>query len=1162
MSIAHPDSSPPNDPSESAHLPDPADYQGQLHLQRADLPLFFAGRIVALPVTLHNESRVVWPAAGDHPVRVAYHWLHPDGTLWVRDGRRTNLSGDLEPGGSIALEAVIEPPEEPGAAILQLTAVQERRSWFEPHGFGQVDLNVDILDFTEYARGSIEALHDLPEPRAGETVSLAVRLRNDGAQIWPAQGFYAARISYHWYSMDDHLVERDGLRTNLPADLKGGESRIMAAQVKMPPNPGTYILEWTVVQDRVAWLEESGTFQSARITVEVGEPVPATERDATAERAKALQAHAQEIEKWQYAGWIERYDTLHPEDVRLAQRLMNTWPRYPLISILMPCFNSPTPFLREAVESVLAQIYPYWELCIADDASTEPYVRPLLEEYAARDPRIRVTFREVNGHISAASNTALEMAQGEFCLLLDHDDRLAAHALFFVVGEILHDGRLEWIYYDEDKIDEGGRRFAPHFKCEPNPDLFLGAAYMAAHATYRTERLKDVGGFRLGYEGSQDHDLGLRVFENVLLSQIKHIPHILYHWRTHAGSVACNFLQKPYAYTSGVRAISDYLHRRGIATTVEKLHHVSGYRIRYHLPDPAPQVSIIIPTRDRLDLLRTCIASILHKTRYQNYEILIINNQSIQLETLRYFKYLTESGIAHIVDYDGPFNWSALNNFGVKQAQGELLCLLNNDTEVITESWLDEMVSHALRPDIGVVGAVLWYPDNRMQHGGVVLGLKSSVAGHIFTRLPRNSFPIYRVYLAQNYSAVTGACMVMRKIVFEAVGGMNECYLRIGLNDVDFCLRVQSELNLRVLWTPFAELYHHESASRGTPSTAQDKYQQLCEVYYMRSHWFHEINEDIYFNPNLALDARYIRADPPRITARKSLRVCQFLNRPKLAFIHIPKTAGSALRAALEFEYPGRALMVISGMENIKLYDGDQAMIDKIRRRASKAEVWFSHFSVGFGDLLDLDCVYLAILRDPVSRVVSHYRQLLKLNISPVNTLIENHFSFRDMISKGIIPGNLMVRKLLGERPEIATWDQIEKGGRAYAANFCGFSFPVEAWTGEDDKVLARLDQAPDNNPAWLEQVIATIHSQFAFVGRQEALDEQVKILGEHLNWDPGMKIPQVNVGSKKFPVELDDDLRQLIEEHNQLDRQLYDYISALPNGYWMNDSLIRKVSI
>ncbi|HAS82517.1 MAG TPA: hypothetical protein DCS43_07560 [Verrucomicrobia bacterium] len=280
MSIAHPDSPPPNDPSESVHLPDPADYQGQLHLEKVDLPLFFTGRIVALPVTLHNESRVVWPAAGDHPVRVAYHWLRPDGTLWVRDGRRTNLSGDLGPGESIALEAVIESPDEPGAAILQLTAVQERRSWFEPHGFSKVDLNVEILDFTEYARGGIEPVHDLPEPRAGETVSLAVRLRNEGAQIWPAQGFYAVRISYHWYSMDDHLVERDGLRTNLPADLKGGESRIMAAQVKMPPNPGTYILEWTVVQDRVAWLEKSATFQSTRTTVEVGEPLPETEREA------------------------------------------------------------------------------------------------------------------------------------------------------------------------------------------------------------------------------------------------------------------------------------------------------------------------------------------------------------------------------------------------------------------------------------------------------------------------------------------------------------------------------------------------------------------------------------------------------------------------------------------------------------------------------------------------------------------------------------------------------------------------------------------------------------------------------------------------------------------------------------------------------------------
>ena len=1058
-----------------------------------------------------------------------------------------------------ALDARIDPPEMPGQAVLQLTAVQEDRSWFELHGFSSVDLNVEILDFTEYARCSVEPLHALPDPRAGEQLLLAVRLRNAGAQVWPAQGSYPARVSYHLYAADGSLLHRDGLRTNLPHDLNAGDSRVIFAQVKMPVTAGSYVLEWTVVQDRVAWFEQSKTFQTARVCVEVGEPIPIANQKDTAARAKQLQAHAQAIERWRYADWIDRYDTLHPEDVRLAQRLMSNWPRQPLISILMPCFNSPEPFLREAIESVLAQLYPHWELCIADDASTEPYVRPLLDEYAARDARIRVTFRDVNGHISAASNTALEMAQGEFCLLLDHDDRLAAHALFVVAGEILRDGRLEWIYYDLDNIDEQGQRYSPHFKSGPNPDLFLGVNFMAAHATYLTERLKSVGGFRLGYEGSQDHDLGLRVLESIGHSQISHIPHILYHWRAHSQSVAANFLQKPYAYASGVRAVSDYLQRRGVQAKVEILHHVSGYRIRYPLPDPAPLVSIIIPTRDRLDLLRRCIGSILHKTRYPNYEILLIDNQSNLPETLRYFEYLTDTGIAHIIHYDHPFNWSGLNNIGVQRAKGEVICLLNNDTEVITESWLDEMVSHAVRPEIGIVGAALWHYDNMMQHGGVVMGF-SGVAAHLFNGLHRRKIHTYRAHITQNFSAVTGACMTMRKSVYTAVEGMNERYLPVAFNDVDFCLRVQSQLNLRVLWTPFAELYHHEQASRGKAITDPDQTQRHREVAYINTHWLSNIENDVYFSPNLALDPSYKRADPPRILLRKSIRAYHFSDQPKLAFMHIPKTAGVALRKAIKSEYPDTALLVVSGKENMLVYDRDPEVLSAIRQRANRATVWFSHFSYGFGELLDLQCTYLTFLRDPVQRVISHYRYLMQLDYSPINhSVCLQEMSLETMLRKGIIASNLMVKQILGQRPEKASWDQIEKGGRAYAGNFCGFSFPVEVWTEEDEKLLALPDQAPENDPAWVEQAIETIQNQFAFVGRQENLDEHVSILGERLGWDQNMKVPKMNLGSKKFNVEIDENLRQLIEHHNQLDRKLYEYIINQPNGYWINELLLKK---
>ncbi len=572
-----------------------------------------------------------------------------------------------------------------------------------------------------------------------------------------------------------------------------------------------------------------------------------------------------------YATWEKRFDTpTLEEQVILRAELEALSPEHrPLISVLMPVYNPPEQWLVKAIESVRAQFYPHWELCIADDASPATHVRRVLEDFAQRDARIKVTFREENGHISASSNSALDLASGEFVALLDHDDELAPRALADVVLAAARQPGLEFIYSDEDKIDELGRRYDPYFKPDWNPDLLLGQNYTCHLSVFRTARVRAVGGFRTGYEGSQDWDLTLRVITGLAAAQVHHIPRVLYHWRAIPGSTALVIDEKSdYPFIAAKKALTDHLARLSLAAELVpvKGHH---WRILHALPSPAPKVSIIIPTKNAVDLLRLCVGSILAKTTYPDFEIIVVNNRSDDPATLAYFGELRGLGV-RVLDYDAPFNFSALNNFAVSAANGPVLAFLNNDLEVIAGNWLDEMVSQALRPEIGAVGAMLYYPDDTVQHAGVVLGLtgpagRDGVAGHAFKDAPRGSEgQRNRLRLAQNYSAVTAACLVIRAKTFAAVGGFNEPDLPVAFNDIDFCLRVQ-QAGYRNLWTPFAELYHHESASRGAEDTPEKLERFLREAAYMRRVWGRQLDHDPAYNPNLTLKQEdFSLAFPPR----------------------------------------------------------------------------------------------------------------------------------------------------------------------------------------------------------------------------------------------------------------------------------------------------------
>ncbi|MGI8436358.1 MAG: glycosyltransferase family 2 protein, partial [Chthoniobacterales bacterium] len=563
-----------------------------------------------------------------------------------------------------------------------------------------------------------------------------------------------------------------------------------------------------------------------------------------------------------YNSWIRRYDRLEREDKRLIAEQIARFESSPLISVLLPVYNSHPKWLRRAVRSVQAQLYPQWELCIVDDASSDRKIWPLLEKLARRDPRIRILRRAENGHISAASNDALAFARGEFVALLDHDDEIAPTAFYYVVLALQKNPALQVVYSDEDKLDRRSRRSDPYFKSDWNPQLFLGQNFISHLGVFRTELVRRVGGFRVGFEGSQDYDLTLRCLGQIEPLGIEHIPRVLYHWRTTDQSTASYATAKPYAQEAALRAVQEHLDRTGVAGTVEP-HYGAYQRVRYNLPNEHPLVSILIPTRDRAELLRTCLESIFARTDYQPYEVLVLDNESSEPETFEYFESL--GGCVRIERITGPFNYSRLNNQGVAFARGSLVLLLNNDIETRDASWLSEMVSLVTQPGVGLVGARLWYPNGTMQHGGVILGA-GGIAGHAHAGLRHEHGYFARAHLTQNFSAVTAACALVRRDLYLELGGLDEENLAVAFNDIDFCLRLRAA-GWQIVWTPHAELTHHESASRGFDDTSAKQVRFLAEIDFMNAKWGETLQRDPFYNPNLSLGENlFTLAFPPRLT--------------------------------------------------------------------------------------------------------------------------------------------------------------------------------------------------------------------------------------------------------------------------------------------------------
>lgn len=563
----------------------------------------------------------------------------------------------------------------------------------------------------------------------------------------------------------------------------------------------------------------------------------------------------------EYPGWIRRYEQTDERARQAAQAQIGGFSHAPLISILMPVVNPSPAHLRAAIQSVQVQFYPVWELCIALDASTAPSIATLLRQARAHDSRIKMTTHD--GQATAASNAALRLATGQFVAKLDHHDLLSPRALFEAATRIAANPEIDIIYSDEDQIDESGGRSMPYFKSGWNPDLMLAQNMINHLGVYRHALINRIGGFRSELDGSPDYDLALRAVAKSTPERIIHIPRVLYHARQ--GGVTFSQAAQEQCAINGRRAVSDFLIPDIPDIRVEPVPDVPAWnRVIYPVPRPEPLVSVVIPTRNHADMLGRTVEGLLFRTDYPSIEVLIVDNGSDEPASLVLLDRLAQDSRVRVLRCPGPFNYSALNNRAVRDSAGALILLLNNDIDVIHPDWLREMVSQAIRPEIGAVGAKLLYPDGTIQHGGITVGM-GGVAGHRYLHQPQNGIGYFgQLILVRNVMAVTGACLMVRRQTFLEVGGLDEEALPVAFNDVDLCLKL-AEQGYRNLWTPYAKLYHYESASRGTDLTGQKAVRFKRELTHMRTRWGRRLDHDPYWNPNLSLHGcDILLAFPPR----------------------------------------------------------------------------------------------------------------------------------------------------------------------------------------------------------------------------------------------------------------------------------------------------------
>lgn len=548
-----------------------------------------------------------------------------------------------------------------------------------------------------------------------------------------------------------------------------------------------------------------------------------------------------------YQIWIEKNE---PTKEELQEQKNTKFKINPKISIIIPMYNTPVNFFEELVDNLIGQTYSNWELCLADGSPEE---NKELEKIYKKDERIKYKFIGENKGIAGNTNEALSLVTGDFVALLDHDDLLPLFSLYEIVKCINENPDAEFIYTDEDKFEKlGGKRYDPYFKSDFATDTLRANNFICHFSVFKKELMDKLGGFRSEYDGAQDYDILLRMSEET--NKIVHIPKILYHWRVHALSTAkAGGTAKPYAYEAGIKAIQDHINRLGLKGTVEQGNTLGTYKINYEVIGN-PKVSIIIPNKDYINTLKVCLNSLKKLTTYENYEIIVVENNSEESETFEYYKKIDGKDKIKVVYFpEKEFNYSKIINFGVKNSTGDYIIQLNNDTELMTPNWIQEMLGFAQREDVGAVGVELFYPDNTIQHAGIIIGI-GGVAGHVFKNLPKGIHGYFsKDAMIQNLSAVTAACIMTPKSIYDDVDYMDEKF-KVAFNDVDFCLKIREKGKL-IVYNPFVQFKHYESKSRGFEDTPEKKERFQAEIDRFHDKWQSVLDKgDPYYNINLRLD--------------------------------------------------------------------------------------------------------------------------------------------------------------------------------------------------------------------------------------------------------------------------------------------------------------------
>jgi GT2 family glycosyltransferase/Tfp pilus assembly protein PilF len=799
-------------------------------------------------------------------------------TTSVQDGFRAALSA-MQQGRTDAAEQRFKQvlqldPKHVGALNLLCVLLTSMRRFEEAERYAKRALNEDVSsDASFYNYGLV--LKALGRPiEALERFSQALKINPGVAETWNNRGtifndlnrFQEAIADFdRAIAINSNYADAFLNKGNALIDLKDHAQSLAAYEKALTLKPRLPDA-WIGRAKALAGLEQ---FDEAVSAYERALSLAPNLAGLWHERGTLL-ARLGESQARAYREWIDAYDLITPEVRSLLVADIANWPTQPLISVIMPSYNIDPKWMIGAIESVRSQIYPYWELCISDDASTIPEIRTLLEEYAAREPRIHVTFRSENGHISVNSNTALTLANGDYIALMDADDVLSEDALFWVAREIMLHPEVDLLFSDEDKIDQKDVRFDPYFKSAWNPALMLSHNAFSHLGVYRRRLIEDVGRFRKGYEGSQDYDLVFRCAAKTTTERIRHIPRVLYHWRTLPNSTAAALAAKPYAWEAGRSAISDHLRDARIDALVKPA--LGGfYQVDYRPPKPLPLVSVLVPSKlDRPETVK-CVASLLRETTYANFELLLLMHPH-HLQATRnepdVAALLAHPRVRHVNHDEAPFNFPRVNNLGARAARGALLCFVNDDVEVITKSWLERLVARVMLDGVGAAGPMLYHPSDSIQHAGFILGV-NGIADHAFRRRPRGYHGTFgRGGLEQDYSAVSAACMLVRRSVFEAVGGFDEA-LPVAFNDLDLCLRVR-RVGTRIVWTPTVEMYQHKSLTLGhDDSTARSDH--FCHVMWER--WRGVFEGDPCYNPNLSLvrGSTFSLAWPPRIPSPQQI---------------------------------------------------------------------------------------------------------------------------------------------------------------------------------------------------------------------------------------------------------------------------------------------------